>query len=160
MSNCKEFLLDDLLAVTAIPVGDFAIGTSPWQLTPTINGNYFTPPLAHAIVIGLAPAVTGGALIPIMRGSGKAKDSEGDSVAGRLHTVTVSCEADDRDAAVWDDLLALERTPCHLILTFRQGASGFVESSQDTYLCNVERDGGKTSVTLRIQNMMGIQMVV
>lgn len=160
MSNCSEFLLDDLLAVTAIPVEDFQTGDKAWQLTPVINSLYFTPTLSRAITIGLQPAVAGGTLIPIRRDSGKAKDAEADSVSGRLHTVTVSCEADDRDSTIWESLLMLERTPSHLVLTFRGGQKAFVQGSEDTYLCTTERDGGKTSITLRIQNTMGIQLLV
>ena len=116
--------------------------------------------LSGSITIGLHPATPGGTLIPIMRKSGKAKDDESDSVAGRLHTVTVTCEADDRDSDVWNDLLTLERTPSHLLLTFRDNTRAFVAATQDTYLCTTERDGSKTSVTLRIQNLMGIQPLV
>ena len=95
-----------------------------------------------------------------MRKSGKAKDDENDSVAGRLHTVTVTCEADDRDSDVWNHLLTLERTPSHLLLTFRDSTRAFVSATEDTYLCNVECDGSKTSITLRVQNLMGIQLLV
>ena len=94
-----------------------------------------------------------------MRFTGKAKDDESDSVAGRMHTVTVTCEVDDREFEVWDHLLTLERTYRHLILTFRDNSRAFVSSTQDTYLCSVERDGAKTTVTFRIQNLMGIQRV-
>lgn len=159
MNNCNEYLLDDLLVVTAIPVEDFNPGTDAWQLTPNIPEDRFYPDLTNNITIGVQ-AIEDGALIPIVRGTGKAKDDESDSVAGRLHTVKVTCEVDTRDASVWNNLLALERTPCHLLLTFRQGAQAFVQATEDTYLCNAERDGSKTSVTLRIQNMMGIQMIV
>lgn len=160
MTNCKEFYLDDLLAVTAIPVADFNLGTAAWQLAATIDADYFTPPLSHAITIGLQPAVAGGTLIPVKPGTGKAKDAESDSVAGRLHTVTVTCEVDDREGTVWDDMLTLERTPSHLVLTFRGGQQAFVAATEDTYLSTTERDGSKTSVTLRIQDTMGIQLLV
>jgi hypothetical protein len=160
MNNCKEYALDDLLAVTAIPVADYGAADKAEHLKPLIDGNHFTPTLANSITIGLTAAVAGGRLIPVMRGSGKAKDAEADTVAGRLHTVTVTCEADDRDSMTWDHMLALERTPCHLVLTFRGGTRAFVEATEDTYLCTKERDGSKTSITLRIQDTMGIQMIV
>ena len=160
MNNCKEFALDDVLAVTAIPVDDFNLGTAAWQLSPTIDSRYFTPTLTRSITIGLQPAVEGGTLIPIMRATGKAKDDTQDSVSGRLHTVKVSCEVDDRDAAVWSDLLTLERTPCHLLLTFRDRTRAFVAATQDTYLCQVSRDGAKTAVSLRVQDTIGIQLIV
>lgn len=160
MNNCKEFYLDDLLAVTAIPVADYTPGAAAWQLKPTIPDESFSPTLTNAIAIGLQPAVENGRLVPIVRNSGKAKDDESDSVAGRLHTVSVSCEADDREGAVWDHLLALERTPSHLLLTFRGGARAFVMATEDTYTCETGRDGAKTSVTFRIQDLMGIQLIV
>lgn len=166
MNSCKEFLLDDLLAITAIPVDDFSPGTASWQLKPAIGEDYFSPTLTNAIGIGMQPATTGGALIPIRRLTGKAKDAESDSVAGRLHTVTVNCEVDTRDLSpddnnktVLDHLLTLERTPSHLLLTFRGGQQGFVQATQDTYTCEVERDGSKTSVQFKIQNLMGIQLI-
>lgn len=160
MTQCSEFVLDDLTAITAIPVSDYDLGILPWQLRPTVPSADFRPTLARATVIGQRPAVAGGALIPIMKMTGKAKDDESDSVAGRLHKVSVSCRADDRDPAVWDYLLALERTPSHLLLTFRDGTRGFASATADTYICTVERDGAKTSVAFHIQNMMGIQLIV
>lgn len=170
MTNCKEFVLDDLMAVTAIPVSDFSPGFAAWQLTPTIPSAGFSPTLTRAIVIGQKPAVADGRLIPIVKLTGKAKDDETDSVAGRLHKVTVTCQVDDRDGGVWadgrdvgvwTDLLTLERRQSHLLLTFRDGTTrGFVQATGDTYICTVERDGAKTSVAFHIQNTMGIQLIV
>lgn len=159
MITCGEYDLDDLLAVTAIPVTDYSVGAYGWQVMPTIPNTAFSPTLTNAIALGLRPATTGGKLIPLTRKSGKAKDSEGDSVAGRKHNVTVSCEADDRDPATWDYLLALERTPCHLLLTFRGGTRGFVAATEDSYMCEVNRDGAKTNVEFKIENLMGIQLI-
>lgn len=159
MNNCNEFLLDDLMAITAIPVADYVLGTLPWQVVKTIPVTQFTPVLTNAIVIGQQPAVTGGVLIPIKRTTGKAKDSESDSVAGRLHAVSVTCEADDRDPSLWEELQKLECTPSHLLLTFRGGQKAFAAATQDTYICEVERDGSKTNVSFKIQNLMGIQLI-
>ena len=158
MNNCKEFALDDLMAITAIPVADYALGTKDWQLKPTIVTTSFSPTLTNAIVIGLQPATVGGKLIPIRRHTGKAKDAESDNVAGRLHTVTVSCEVDDRDGSTWNDLLKLERTPSHLMLLFRGGQKAFAAATQDTYICEVERSG-RTSVSFKLYNLMGIQLI-
>lgn len=163
MTNCKEFVLDDLMAITAIPVSDISASDpdSPVnRLTPTIPGEYFNPTMGNAIVIGRQPATTDGVLIPIKRMSGKAKDDVSDSVAGRLHTVSVSCKVDDRDAEVWNHLLTLERTPSHLLLMFRGGDRAFVSVTEDTYQCSAERDGAKTSVSFNIQCLMGIQLIV
>ena len=160
MNKCSEFVLDDMMAIIAIPVSDFKPGFSAWQLTPTIDRSSFGPDLRNAVTIGRHAASAGGALIPIRPFTGKAKDDESDSVAGRLHKVTVTCQADDRDPAVWDYLLALERTPSHLLLTFRDGTRGFAQATADTYICTVERDGAKTSVAFRIQCLMGIQLIV
>ena len=171
MSNCSEFVLDDLMAICAIPLANIPPGdpASPANiLTPVIGAGGFSPSLAGAITIGQRPAVSGGALVPIKRFTGKAKDDESDGVAGRLHTVTVTCEVDERDSSadgsgkrIWDYLLQLERGAHHLLLTFRDGVTqAFVCASQDTYLCNTERDGSKTTVTFRIQCLMGIQTIV
>ena len=159
MTNCLEFVLDDVMAITAIPVTDFNPGTAEWQVSPTLPSS-FSPSLATSITIGLSSPVAGRPVIPIIRRTGKAKDDENDSVAGRLHTVTVNCDIDERDTSVWDNLLRLERTPSHLLLTFRDQSRAFVQASRDTYLFNVERDGAKTSVVFRIQCLMGIQMLV
>lgn len=148
------------MAITAIPIDDFNLGTLSWQITPTIPSSSFSPTLTHAIVIGQKPAVTGGKLIHIKRLTGKAKDSEDDTTAGRLHTVNVSCTADERDDSVWENLLLLERTPCHLLLSFRDGRRAFVKATKDTYICEVERDGAKTSVQFKIQNLMGVQPIL
>lgn len=162
MNNCSEFVLDDVMAVTAIPVTDItaaSIGSPANCLEPVINRAGFNPPLANAITIGLQAALPGGELIPIVRMTGKAKDDEDDSVAGRLHTVTVTCEVDDRDGGVWAPLLKLERRPSHLLLSFRDGTQAFVSASKDTYVCSVSRDGAKTAVTFRIEDLMGIQLL-
>lgn len=171
MNNCKEFVLDDLMAVTAIPITNISAGdvSSPANcLSPTIAKSGFSPSMTGAVTIGLKPAASGVALIPIVKHTGKTKDDEGDSVAGRLHTVTVSCEVDDRDVSpdsggktVLDHLLMLERTPCHLLLTFRDGETqAFVSATRDTYLFTAERDGSKLTASFRIQDLMGVQVLV
>ena len=171
MNNCSEFVLDDLMAITAVPAVNIpaSLPTSPANsLSPTISASGFSPSLTGSITIGQKPAVQGGALVPIKRFTGKAKDDESDSVAGRLHTVSVTCEVDGRDSSadsggrrIWDYLLQLERGTYHLLLTFRDGVTrAFVSASEDTYLFNAERDGSKTTVTFRIQNLMGIQLIV
>ena len=130
MTNCKEFVLDDVMAITAIPLSNISASdpASPAnQLTPTIPASAITAlMLANSITIGLFPIAKNVTLIPIMRRSGKAKDDESDNVAGRFHTVTVTCEADERDTDIWENLLALERTPAHLLLSFRDNSRAFV----------------------------------
>lgn len=158
MPNCNEFDLDDVMAITAIPVDDFDV--SGLSIAPTIGSNDFTPTLTNAIVIGREPATTGGVLIPIKRTTGKVKDSESDAVAGRSHSVSVSCEIDSRDSSVWNTLLLLERTPAHLYLTLRDKTKAFVAATGDSYHCAVERDGGKTSVSFKVHNIMGLQAIV
>ena len=172
MTNCKEFVLDDMMAITAIPVSDISASDPDSlvnRLTPTIPVDDFYPRLDDAIVIGMQAATDDGVLVPIRRLTGKAKDDESDSVAGRLHTVTVNCEVDERGGEIWAPIPALGNTPCslrlertahHLLLTFRDGTQGFVAASDDTYICNIERDGAKVSVAFKIQNLMGIQMLV
>lgn len=171
MTNCKEFVLDDMMAITAIPVGNIPASspTSPVNiLAPTIGKSGFSPSLTGAITIG-QQATAEGTLVPIKRLTGKAKDDESDSVAGRLHTVTVNCEVDERGGEIWAPIAALGNTPCslrlertahHLLLTFRDGTQGFVAASDDTYTCSIERDGAKVSVAFKIQNLMGIQMIM
>ena len=168
--SCQEYYLDNVMAIVAIPVDDIPAESpsSPANsLRPSIPSAGFSPPLARAVTIGALPATEDGALVPIQMNTGKAKDGEGDSSADRLHTVSVTCEVDDRDMApgtsgksVLDHLLTLERTPSHLLLTFRGGARALVSATEDTYTCEVERDGAKTAVTFRIQNLMGVQFIV
>lgn len=172
MINCQEFVLDDVMAITAIPVSDISasdIGSPVNRLTPTIPSDEFYPRLDNAIVIGLRAATEDGVVVPIRRFTGKAKDNESDSVSGRLHTVTVDCEVDERGGEIWAPITTLNNTPCslrlertahHLLLTFRDGTQGFVSAGIDTYTCSIERDGAKVSVAFRIQNLMGIQMLV
>lgn len=160
-TNCKEIQLDDVLAITALPLANISasdVSSVLNKLTPTVPS--FTPSYTGAIAVGLQAPAVGVTLIPIERNTGKAKDDVNDSVAGRLHTVTVSCEVDDTDAAAWNNLLTLERSPRHLILTFRGGARAFVAATEDTYMCTVERDGAKTTLTFKIQCVMGMQLLV
>lgn len=180
MANCKEYNLDDMVAITAIPVRDIpadGVGSPVNSLTPTIGKADFHPTLEHAITIGrklLDLSVAGGTvnrsayLVPIKRDSGKVKDDSSDSVSGRLHTVTVHCEVDERGGEIWAPTgqnqppccMQLERTAHHLVLTFRDCTMGFVAASEDTYLCTVDRDGAKVSVQFRVQDLMGVQLVV
>lgn len=180
MKNCKEYDLDDIMAITAIPVADIPAGepSSPANsLTPVISGDSFAPTLAHAITIGreLLDMTAGGGtpnrsafLVPAIRRTGKAKDDTSDGVAGRSHSVTVSCEVDERGGEIWGTAQALGGTPCslrleriphHLVLVFRDKTAGFVSATRDSYRCNVERDGAKVSVSFHIHNIMGIQML-
>lgn len=172
MNDCKEFLLDDLKAITAIPVSDVPAGdvSSPVNIfTPTFPSDDFNPTLDNAVVIGRQAATTDGVLVPINRSSGTAKDNTQDSVAGRLHTVTVDCEVDERGGEIWAPIAAMDNVPCsqrlertahHLLLSFRDGTQGFVSASNDTYVCTVEREGEKVKVAFRIQNLTGIQLLV
>jgi hypothetical protein len=163
MGSCKEFALDDLMAIAAVPVSKYTpSGTT--MLAPAITDEDTLEMLdgivdADAIVIGKS-SKNGSALIPIMRGTGKVKDSENLNTAGRLHTVSVECEVDDRESEAWTLLHRLERMAAHLILTSRDGSRFFVQGSDDTYLCTVNRDGEKTGISLKVQCMMGAQMII
>ena len=163
MTNCKEFVHDDVMAIAAIPIADFDIGTAAWQLKPTVTQDDISSCFLSAeriITIGPTRAFSVGVLIPIKKNTGKVKDAESDSTAGRMHSVTVSCDIDDRNSEVWGYLRVLERTPAHLLLLYRNITYGFVAATADTYKCEVERDGDKTSVSFIIQNLMGLQTVV
>lgn len=164
MDSCKEYDLDDVMAVMAIPLNKYAGVT----LGPTIAVSGFDPTIdTNTIIVGTPQAIAHvigedtviGDIIPIIHKTGKAKDNETDHVAGRFHTVGVNCQVDDRDPDVWEALLALERMPSHLLLTFRGGTRAFVQATADTYLCEVERDGSKTTVTWKVQNLFGIQLI-
>ena len=158
MINCKEFSLDDLMSITAIPLDKY-ISQNTAEIEPIIASDDFSPVYDdETITIGsVTPA---GSIIPILPGTGKVKDTPSDSVAGRLHTVSVSCETDQRDSQVWGVLKTLEHTPRHLILTTRNGTLFYVQSTQDTYMCTTDRDGEKTTVNFRIQCRMGLQEIV
>lgn len=165
--KCKEYR-DDLITITAVPIAKISSITSVMLETgPVVSYDFSQHFDADTIVIGMSKArgtndgvtTAVGSLVPIKHGTGKMKDNEGDGVAGRLHTVGVNCEVDDRDGNVWDNLLQLERTPCHLLLMFRDNSRAFVRATKDSYVCQVERDGGKTSVSFTIQNLTGIQLL-
>lgn len=158
--NCKEFYLDDVLAIVAVPVDDYDFWPYVSPLHPTIASADLSLPMTNAIVIGQQAATDGGDLIPIIKMTGKAEDSEDDSVAGRKHTVTVKCEVDDRESDTWPLLRTLEATPRHLLLTFRGKKQAFVAASKDTYQFRVSRSGAKTSVQFHIESLSGLQLVV
>lgn len=158
--NCKEFYLDDVMAIVAVPVDDYDFWPYVSPLQPTIASADFSLPMTNAIVIGQQAATDGGELIPIIKLTGKAEDAEDDSVAGRKHTVTVKCEVDDRDHGTWPLLRTLEIAPRHLLLTFRGGEQAFVAASEDTYKFSVSRSGAKTSVQFRIESISGLQIII
>lgn len=157
---CKEYYLDDVKAITAVPVEDYDFWPYVSPLQPTIASDNLSLPLTNAIVIGQQPATSNGSLIHIINTTGKAEDTEDESTAGRKHTVTVKCEVDDRDGDVWPLLRTLEATPSHLLLTFRGKKQAFVAASKDTYKFSVTRSGAKTSVQFRIESLSGIQLTV
>lgn len=154
---CNE-LSDETLAITAIPiVNDLEAVVNTLTPTITVSDDYFNAArLAGAITVG----AQSGALIPMIRRTGRSKDDESDGVAGRLHTVTVTCDVDSRVQEIWGRLLALERAAHHLLLTFRSGNRAFVRATRDGYQCRTDRDGAKTSITFSLQNWMGVQMIV
>ena len=159
MNNCSEYVLDDMVAITAIPIDDYeAIGST--SLEPTIKAADFAPSLINAIVVGIYPAEAGGVVIPIVKSTGKVKDSESKNVAGRSHNVNVECDIDDRDASLWPVIVNLERNAYHLLLTLRDGTRTFVQATEDSYMCTSERGSGKTSLTFKVHNMMGMQLIV
>lgn len=158
--NCKEFYLDDVMAIVAVPVDDYDFWPYVSPLQPTIASADFSLPMTNAIVIGQQAATDGGELIPIIKLTGKAEDAEDDSVAERKHTVTVKCEVDDRDHGTWPLLRTLEIAPRHLLLTFRGGEQAFVAASEDTYKFSVSRSGAKTSVQFRIESISGLQIII
>lgn len=157
--NCKEFYLDDVMAIVAVPVEDYDFWPYVSPLQPTIASYDLSLPMTNAIVIGQQAATDGGDLIPIINMTGKAEDAEDNSVAGRKHTVTVKCEVDDRDSDTWPLLRTLEITPCHLLLTFRGKKQAFVAASEDTYQFIVSRSGAKTSVKFHIESLSGLQLI-
>lgn len=159
MGYCNEFILKDLVTITAIPVGDVAVGPMA-LLSPKITTSQLTVAYSHAVVIGRVPATAGGDLIPIISDSGKAKDDVSDAVAGRRHKVAVSCDVDDREPHTWDLLRRLEQEPFCLMLTYRGGEYGFAYADEDTYACTVERDDKDTAVKFSIENLSGIQRIV
>lgn len=158
--NCKEFYLDDVMAVVAVPVDDYDFWPYVSPLQPTIASADLSLPMTNAIVIGQQAATDGGYLIPIINTTGKAEDSEDDSVAMRKHTVIVKCEVDDRDGNTWPLLRKLETEPRHLLLTFRGKKQALVAASNDTYKFSVSRNGAKTSVQFHIESLSGLQLVI
>ena len=155
------------MAIVAVPVSKYTPGSATSELEqtkrvmlePTVSAEVLDGIIdADAITIGTT-SQNGSALIPIIKQTGKVKDAESLDTAGRLHTVSVECEVDDRDSEAWTLLHRLERKAAHLILTSRDGSRFFVQGSGDTFLCTVNRDGEKTSVSLKVQCMMGVQLL-
>lgn len=155
MNPCSEYVLSGVAAITAIPVADYT--STAYMLSPVIDGDGFDPIMDNAIVIGTVASA--GRIVPIVHSTGKLKDTTSDNVAGRLHNVSVECEADDRDTATWPVIRQLERTPSHLILMLHDGSRVFVRATEDTYLCTVERGSGKAAISFKIQNLMGVQAI-
>lgn len=158
MTDCTEFFLDDLKTIIAIPVDKYSPDVK-FMLSATINQEDYEPVYdSDTIVIG--GIANTGLLIPIIIGTGKIKDDTSDNVAGRLHTISVTCSVDDRNSEVWNTLIKLENTPSHLEIISKNGERFFVQADKDTYLCTTERDGSKRTVSLRIHNIAGCQRIV
>lgn len=158
--SCREFALDDVAAITAIPLTKYT--ETDTLLSPVINT--FSPVFdASTIVIGqVRQQVSGsgvGSLIPLISSSASVKDTETLGVAGRAHTSDVECEVDDRDADVWQTIQTIERAAHHLILLCKSGDRFFVRASEDTYTCTTSRDGKKTSLSFKIHSLMGLQKI-
>lgn len=157
MVNCKELSLE-VMEIKTIPLDKYDT-SGKISISPTIAETDFSP-LYDDDTITIGTDTTTGSLIPIMRQTGKAKDTPTDSVAGRIRTVTVSCDIDQRDDEIWDLLLQLEREPRHIILTTRDGSVYFCQAMIDTYTCTDERDAEKVTVTFKVQCLMGLQKII
>ena len=152
MANCREFALDDLAAIVAIPVWkQCGTGMSVESLAGLVQDE-------DSIVVG--SFVRAGSLIPILHATGKVSDTVSDTVAGRLHTVTVKCDVDIRNPEVVPFLRRLQQTPSHLILTSHNGDRFGVYATEYTYLCETEQDDEKTPLSIRIQSVMGLQRII
>ena len=154
---CQEFYLGEIISITAVPVSDLTLSTAA-IFAPRILSGQWQVNYANAITIGTLKR-SSETLVPIIRRSGKAKDEERDEVSGRSHSVDVSCEADDRAPSSWSALRRLERGPFHLVLGFKSGGTGVVTSDRDSYSCYISRDGSETTVSFKLHNLSGIQIV-
>lgn len=155
---CKEYSYSHISAVTAIPAAECVV--SPMAaLSPVIEEDQLTiASLASAIVIGRS--ADGGAVIPFVRDSIKIGDSEQVAVAGRSHSVELSCEADAREADVMSHVANLERGIYCLLIQLGDGSRAFVAADRDTYQCTSGKStDNNVTISIKIHNLHGIQLV-
>lgn len=171
MANCKERNFDDLLSVLAVPVSGVSFSNAAKRFAPTLQAGDYTLAAAGTIYIGRATykavgnaAITPAYSIPIMSESGEVDDEEKVSVGGRKHQVRVTFEVGASTTAERAALLRLERGEWALELCFfgdtdTEPCRALVQATRDTCLVTVKRDGKKVSVTIEIDNLMGLQVV-
>ena len=155
---CKEYTYSHIASVTAVPSAECAL--SPAAIfSPVIEDEQLTiASLDNTIVIGRS--ADGDAVIPFVRDSVKVSDAESDAVAGRSHTVELSCEVDARNVTVITHIARLERGPYCLLLQLGDGSRAFVAADRDSYLCTSGKStDNNVSISIKIHNRQGIQLV-
>ena len=171
MTNCNERNFDDLLSVLAIPVSNLVWRTAAARLHPTIDPDDYTITGNNGIYIGRntyngvcyecpQPAYSLG----IVPESGDVNDEEKMESGGRIHRVSVKFDVSTDSAAAREALLRLERGEWALELCFFGDTApapcrALAQATKDTCLVTAKRDGKTVSVTIEIENLMGLQMI-
>lgn len=158
--NClQEYNIHDIQCVSAIPAGSLTLAAAA-ILLPVIQSSQMTITENGIISIGV-PLVSFVFEGTILHNTGEfdCKDSESDAISGRSHTVSVSCSVDVRSSSSRAHLRALEDGPYCLLLHFRGGNMGLIMSDVDSYDCSVEYSKSTPTVSFKIHNLAGVQLV-
>ena len=152
---CTEIPLNELLAIDAVPVADMTV-QAQYVLADTLPESGVT--VVKQNLIRIAAGAAGAKMIPLNPSErGKLKDDERDALPGRSHTITVDADINDLAATTRAAMRILERHPHSLLLSFRDGREAIVVTNPDSYVCTTTRDGSRTTINIRIQNVVGVQ---
>lgn len=147
----------EVLAVDAIPVSSLVIPASSLLADPISLSAISFDARSVIRIAHEEDAANTVVMIAGMRGS--IKDDESDSVAGRIHTVTLTADVNESSASTRSSLRRLESRAHALLLYFRDGRMGLVQCDRDSYLTTVARGETHSSIQMRIQDLLGIQWV-
>lgn len=146
--DCKERNYELILEITAYP--DSAVSfASPIQVfSKYVEGSDVTLTESEGISI------------PVMRKTGKLKETEKVELSGRSYTVSLTWDIGSLDKETYDKLNSLDKSFKHLkIKTFGDNFY-FVRSTEDGYLFTHEEDSGILKCELSVMNISGVQRML
>lgn len=154
---CTEIPLYDVQSIDAVPVADVWISAAAYLATELRNSDFVIDPTR---LVRIAAQDAGAGIVPLLLTTrGGIRDEESDGVAGRVHTVTLTADVNEKAASSRAALRRLELRPHTLLIRFIDGRSALVVATKDSYLVTTSRDGSKAAITLRIHTAEGLRYI-
>lgn len=98
--------------------------------------------------------------IPMLRQTGKLKETEKVELGGRNYTVSLTWDIDNPDKSIYEKLEKLQKSFNHLKIKTFGGNSFFIRSMIDGYRFTYEEDSGTIKCSLSVINVNGVQRIL